>query len=139
MLRRLLVTAIVALATLVPVGGASGHPDACVFEAVMYTPYGPPTPLDSIPYHLVMTIGVCATATTFSATGDMVGFLAMTTGTGVTDTGHRFAFTGAGGVVEVTGEMVGVLQIVPVQHSTLLGSNQNIVHGAVALVNGPPG
>jgi hypothetical protein len=137
--RARVVAAILAVLPWTAVPRAIAHTDACAFQGVMTTPPGPWTPFASVPYILQAQVGACVNdVNAFTATGDIVPFLLLTTGTGTTTTGHRFAFTGAGGVVEVVGEAVGVLSIVPFQDSQLFGPGNNIVVGTLALVNGPP-
>ena len=112
--KAVLSTAVAALASVaVP---AHAHTDTCVFNGVMRTSDVLPAMTvasgPTVNWMMSMTISLCTSGSVLSATGDMSGSLfGTTTGTGITDCGHRFAFTGAGGVVDVAGQVVGSLSI----------------------------
>lgn len=134
MIRRLLVAAAAALVLLTPVERAAAHTDTCVFQGLMTTS-SPPNIGVTTQWFMTITVGTCVTSFPFAATGDMTGsMLATTTGTGVTNTGHRFAFTGAGGTVELAGEVVGVFVFTP-DVTVPSGGTRFFVNAAIELLH----
>lgn len=129
MIRRLFLAVAVAVAVLAPGQPAAAHTDACAFNGTMATT-AVPNVGTTVQWHLVMVLGTCVNTFSFEATGDMTGAPMLTmTGTGITNTGHRFAFTGAGGTVELAGEVVGTFVITPD------GLTRLTVEATVALVH----
>lgn len=61
------------------------------------------------------TLGTCAPdlAKALSATGLVSGWCGLSSGTGTTGNGIRFAWVGVGGVLAFTGGLVGVAQVTP--------------------------
>ena len=105
MIRRLLVAAGVATVLLVPVEPAHAHTEACVFEGTMVVSSPGPGPVN---WWMGMSIGACTSGGWFSAAGDMtISPIGTMTGTGVTNTGHRFGFTGTNAVFYLAGEVTG--------------------------------
>ena len=96
---------------------ADAHTDGCVFQGLMTTT-SPPAAGVSVGWNLVATVvGTCASSPsffTFHTSGQLTGaIVGTTTGTGTTATGHRFAFTGAGGTTYLAGEVVGSFVLTP--------------------------
>ena len=84
---------------------AEAHTDACAFVGTMTIL---PTGGNNFRWYMYTTVGGCAGQASFSAEGEMTFLLANTmTGTGVTNTGHRFEFIGTTAVFVATGEMTG--------------------------------
>lgn len=133
MIRRLLSAMAVVVAVLAPGRQAAAHTDACAFQGAMTTS-AVPNLGTTVQWQMTITIGTCVNTFSFSAVGDMTGSpLLTTTGTGITNTGHRFAFTGAGGALELAGEVAGTFVMTP--DITAAGGTRLIVNAVIALVH----
>lgn len=84
---------------------AEAHTDACTFIGSMTISR---TGDSTANWLLSTTAGTCMNQPWFSASGDMTFSLVGTmTGTGITNTGHRFGFTGTTAVFYLAGEVTG--------------------------------
>lgn len=139
-----LVVGIVVTVTALPfgIGRVQAHTDACAGQGnfkleagLTHAVIGPPV---STTFYMDIVIGTCESFSQLLVDGNINGTCSTTTGTGTTRTGHDFAFTGVGGVLVLTGQMVGVLAIAPkvgqscVAHT---GADEFQVDGTVALTH----
>lgn len=139
---RLVVSALAAsVGIMLPASPASGHTDVCggtgIF--VLATGIGPPvaTSTHTTFYLSFSGLSACASGMTFTSTGHFHGSCGLSSGEGVTNNGHVFAFAGQGSVLVATGMVNGVWHLVedPQDHpSCLNGQATNFfVEGMVEL------
>lgn len=141
MFRRLLVAVAVATVLLVPATPARAYEDACAFNGIMTTS-ATPLPNSTVDFFLTITVGTCVNLQSLSMTGRLKGaLLGVTTGTGfVNTTGQQFSFTGAGGVLELAGQVVGTLTFTLDPFAATIfpigiPGNRYLVEAAIVLVN----
>lgn len=99
-----------ALSPLAP--SVSAHTDACAGTGTMNTGSGfTDLIIDPVArtsgFVFSLTLGACASKSSLWMSGVMSGWCALSSGEGITDSGHRFSFINVGTLVLFTGEVDG--------------------------------
>lgn len=116
LLRRVLpMLAIGALVSFAAPTPAQAHTDSCTGQFTITTGggLGLPSTNNSVSFTISMTLGVCTSGASFSAAGTFTGACLVGSGAGITNTGHNFVMQLGGTTAAFTGQVNGVLDILP--------------------------
>lgn len=115
MKRRIALLLTAALVSLIAPSPASAHSDVCGGQGIarLGGGFGLPPEAATVDFTFQYgVLGVCASTTSLTAIGTVTGACGLSTGSGITNSGHTFSFTSQGTVLILTGQVTGSMSAV---------------------------